>query len=361
MNTKFRILFLVMASALLLASCKKEEEKTKNYLGGQLKAGKSSYMLDIDNPEIVMYPSGIYHPDGKKLGCYTYLSGVDGTNDTLYRADSETPFVSGMVVKRAGKADKKHGFPDSLATYTLYTVIYPEDTDNYYVSSVSSSVTLLDKNKSVPEIAFDSRSPWFEDARDGRKYNYFVIDNNLDWMAHNLAFAGSADGSVKYGVAYCESEMASNIMGRMYSYDHAVKACPEGWRLPTDAEWKSMVQKLSGKTFDGEYQDFIGGSAVLMVDASLNGTKMWEFWPDVKIPGVFEAVFKSIPMGFANMANPVKFDISYEYAGYWTADSCSEDMAYYRYLYWKENSLKIGKGDKASLAMNVRCVRAHQD
>lgn len=357
-------ILLVLAAVILLApSCKKKNtDETKSYLNGFLTTGMTSCMLDKENPELVLWPRGIYHPGGKHLGCYTYISGVTGSNDTLFFTNKEPYFVSGeSKVVRSGKGNVKHGFPDSLATYTVYVMVYPEDSDKYYSSSASISVTLLDRQTSIPEIAFvDDHVHTFTDTRDGRRYNFFEA-GGLQWMKQNLSIAKvDVSGSpAAIGKAYCDSEIAGEIMGRFYNFEEASRACPDGWRLPSDAEWKNLAEALTGRTYEDEHADFAAAAGEMMVDAHLNGKKMWAFWPDVRIPALSKTTLRAIPLGLYNYSTPYKFDTSYEFAAFWTADSYAKDnkQAYYRYIFWQENDVKCGLADKTSMGLNVRCVR----
>jgi uncharacterized protein (TIGR02145 family) len=111
------------------------------------------------------------------------------------------------------------------------------------------------------------------DSRDNKKYPTVII-NGKRWMAANLRYTPEANAS---GIA-CFKGVEENCktMGPMYSYsvkgvpkitrddswdeedifEHSVfppsdNICPEGWRLPTEAEFASLKDKLpASATFD---------------------------------------------------------------------------------------------------------------
>ena len=55
-------------------------------------------------------------------------------------------------------------------------------------------------------------------------------------MARNLNFAMND--------SYCYDEKKANCKkyGRLYTWNAAVRACPAGWHLPDDAEWKALLE-----------------------------------------------------------------------------------------------------------------------
>jgi Tol biopolymer transport system component len=69
------------------------------------------------------------------------------------------------------------------------------------------------------------------DARDGNTYGTVDIAG-MRWMTENLRYA--VDGSV------CFDNLPENCdrYGRLYSWEVALQACPDGWHLSTEFEWQ---------------------------------------------------------------------------------------------------------------------------
>jgi len=81
------------------------------------------------------------------------------------------------------------------------------------------------------------------DSRDGQEYRTVTYEiklkdktkTTMTWMAENLNFETEN--------SYCYDDYASNckIMGRLYIWSAAMKACTKGWHLPDDEEWNQLA------------------------------------------------------------------------------------------------------------------------
>lgn len=96
----------------------------------------------------------------------------------------------------------------------------------------SELVTLMDR-VALKEIGV------MTDERDGRTYKWVMIDE-LQWFGENLQYdVGEKKMTMHGDVIY------SNYNGRFYTFSQASSACPKGWHLPSDNEWKK-VDKAAG-------------------------------------------------------------------------------------------------------------------
>ena len=106
----------------------------------------------------------------------------------------------------------------------------------------------------------------FTDSRDGKVYKTVTIGEQV-WMAQNLAYLPNvvdpATGSFTEPHYYVYGYYRTNVTaakgttnykyGVLYNWPAALTACPEGWHLPSDAEWTQLEEYLiaNGYNYDG--------------------------------------------------------------------------------------------------------------
>jgi uncharacterized protein (TIGR02145 family) len=92
----------------------------------------------------------------------------------------------------------------------------------------------------------------FVDPRDGHEYSEVSV-GSATWMGENLAWEAPS-GSFCY-----ENDPASCLTGgRLYNFDVAETACPAGWHLSTDDDWKALETSLGMPPADLDIDDYVG-------------------------------------------------------------------------------------------------------
>jgi len=179
----------------------------------------------------------------------------------------------------------------------------------------------------------DSGGSFFIDPRDGKKYRTVKIGEQV-WMAQNLNY--EARGSK------CYNNDSSNAKkyGRLYDWETAMKACPEGWHLSTTAEWDALMNYVGGSDIAGAKLKASFGWSDVHTGGSANGSDVYGF---AALPGGFwGGRFTCIG-----------------YMGYWWSDpSQYGNLRLYDVNYWCicDDGLSYGHYPKDNL-YSVRCVQ----
>lgn len=124
------------------------------------------------------------------------------------------------------------------------------------------------KDEEKDEPQFDHEYGNFTDTRDGHVYKTIKIGTQT-WFAENLAYEGAGEEITDFdewfltttyeGWCYYDNDKATygSTYGILYQWGVASIACPDGWHLPTDEEWKQLegtVDSLYGYP-DPEWDD----------------------------------------------------------------------------------------------------------
>ena len=272
-HRKLNILIFAIAASVCIISCKKDDEtKVTPALSGALSFNVPEYVSP--NTTLTLTPSGVTHPKDEGLGYYWKV------NPTKPKADT-TRYENGLD-KNGKPSDGSFTFTfsDTLQTCTISGYAYAKGY-SYTMKSVECTVVEGGIDRSITNLGLADK-PSIE--VNGIVYPYVSIAG-LDWLCRNIA-----DKSA--GAPYRNSEEMSDVFGRYYSFEDAQKVCPEGWRLPTDAEWTAVAE-----TYE---------MAALMGNAYFNGELMWEYWPAVgEITN--ESGLSLIPAGYAELSSNDKF------------------------------------------------------
>jgi uncharacterized protein (TIGR02145 family) len=83
------------------------------------------------------------------------------------------------------------------------------------------------------------------DDRDGQIYKTVKIGGQW-WMAQNLNYETDSSFCYKDSAEFCEK------YGRLYTWDAVVDVCPDGWHLPSKAEWETLITAVGGQATAGK-------------------------------------------------------------------------------------------------------------
>lgn len=329
----------LVALAFTLVGCGKEKTEAKPQLDGYV-------ILDIDSFVEMGYSKTF---DLKEI---SHFARTDGENDRIgyyftLPVSSKRDTVKLNDSKDFLKPTYTFTVPDSLGLFTIY---YSGYSDDYYDTKAYTKFYVvkggLNGNSSITNFEINDDDKQFVDERDSKAYYYTTVEGT-DWMRQNLAWEGA-------GKPYVDCRSMTDILGQYYTQTEAAEACPEGWRLPTDAEWVALAKAFGAKG-DGD-GDLDKAAGPLMENVYFNGERFWAYWRNVKITNA--ARVSLLPGGYAVDLGTGDADFTgfQSYGAFWTADK-ADGKATFRYIFEEEDILYKGSADPDGMRMPVRCVR----
>ena len=124
-----------------------------------------------------------------------------------------------------------------------------------YVRCVEDSVKMDDAQNPVSSFSGYSLSSSsvsvvygsLVDARDNQSYKTIVIGKQT-WMAENLNYVFNEPSEDWDSLSFCVYNVVDSCSkyGRLYMWDAAKQACPEGWHLPSNEEWNVLWSAVGG-------------------------------------------------------------------------------------------------------------------
>jgi len=194
-------------------------------------------------------------------------------------------------------------------------------------------------NKIEPITDYDGI---FTDPRDSTEYPYVAIGTQT-WLAENMKIK-LGDGTGSW--CFDSNENNCDTYGRLYTWEKAKVACPKGWHLPTDAEWKKL-EIFAG--MDASDADSTGWRVTGSVAIALKARKGWNSGGN----GENVLRFSAIPSGI-HEGNEYSFigDLT----SYWSSSYTDETHAWGRALIYHADGVYRWKYEKTS-GFSVRCLK----
>ena len=193
------------------------------------------------------------------------------------------------------------------------------------VGMVTVSVTLLAQ---TPSASLDRRPA--QPQPSDTKYSSKRMADGKQWTTQNL--------NVNTPQSYCyeDAELNCRQYGRLYTWESARRGCRslgDGWRLPTDDEWRQMAKHYGG-----------------LLEDSADGAKV-----------TYQALMVGGTSGFNAMLGGSRISGRYErleaHGLYWAAsDNDSASAPFYNFGKGGQALNRHGQGQK-QMAVSVRCIK----
>jgi len=221
-----------------------------------------------------------------------------------------------------------------------------------------------DNGDNIPEITFNpSISYGNMTDQDGHTYKTVAIGTQV-WMAENLKTTKYRNGDPITNVtdniqwknlisgAYCNYDnniQNTNIYGCLYNWfavNDSRKIAPTGWHVPSDSEWKTLI-------------DYLGGPYVSCDKLKETGTTHWN---SSNSGATNESGFTALPSGYRGKIIFGGADLGYNfiYKGlfgiWWTSTDTLSIYAFERDLNTISVEVDWGYSTKDN-GYSIRCVK----
>lgn len=292
------------------------------------KSGKYSVMLTNECPYGMTYTIKQSHTkEYFRVKVWRHLSNHNGV--LAVSADN----LDGLYLVQ----NKSNNIIDGDWEQLSFDFIIPESANGKNIKiftwNAGDSVPIFFDDLSIEYLGYTASSlkyekSFFIDNRDGQRYEIVKYGNKW-WMTENLKFSLN-DSCLCYdnNVKYCET------FGRLYNFKSAKEACPKGWRLASDNDWKELEQLIGMTPIEIEkYGDRGLDESIKLRENSSTGF-------NVKLAGAF------VHGGFYNLNRTSYF---------WTSTEIDKNNAYCREI---SQRVDIGRfKDEKSMHFSVRCVK----
>lgn len=250
----------------------------------------------------------------------------------------------GMLVPRITKAQR-----DAIGSPATGLLIYQTDnTPSFYYYSGSNWVSLTGSGPggNSPSVCIDY---------DGNAYPTFTIATQT-WMAENLRVTKYRNGDAIPNVtddaawaillsdAYCwyQNDQATNAKyGALYNWDAINDSrglCPQGWHVPTDAEWTTLTSYLGGTS--------VAGGKMKSISA---------LWTSGNTDATNNSGFSGLPGGLRSGPSGLYYN-SGSFGSWWSSTAITYSQAWYYRLNYHNGTVNVFSGDKQD-GFSVRCLR----
>jgi uncharacterized protein (TIGR02145 family) len=257
------------------------------------------------------------------------------------------------------------GFSDGVTSNQQNPTHTFNNDGSYTVTLTVSNEFGSDTRSKINYIYIGGSGSTFSDPRDGQSYKIVTIGSQT-WFAENLKYlpsvGPSADGanfSAFYYYVYgyegtnvSEAKATTNFQtyGVLYNWLAATSACPDGWHLPTDDEWKILEMYLGMSQSDADAWGWRG----IDEGKKLKNTNGWYDNGN----GTNESGFSALPGGYRiHIADSSGFFSNLEqYGGWWTSTPVYNARANRRSLYYERDEIDRDSFYKGA-GMSVRCLK----
>jgi len=169
------------------------------------------------------------------------------------------------------------------------------------------------------------------DHRDGQKYRTVKLGDQT-WMAENLNFLAGPGSR-----CFDNKDKNCRIYGKLYNWEAAKTACPDGWNLPDSTDWLLVKNKFEGQGRKMKIRSIYGRRPYIR---RING-------------------FNALPAGYYDDKNEFSPRINGGY--FWSSsstDSGKVKVSHIVFYFWGGHNLGLFEGDiSGGKSFSIRCIK----
>jgi len=159
-------------------------------------------------------------------------------------AKSSSSAQSSSSVQSSSSAKSSSSSTPSSSSAISSSSVQSSSSSEISSSSIQSSSSVISNNSDYKYDPAKVIHGTLTDSRDGQEYKTITIGNQT-WMAENLRYEIPRDTADTVDVFCPQDPDTLALVGCYYTWNAAMKACPEGWQLPNQSNWKTLVNQIS--------------------------------------------------------------------------------------------------------------------
>lgn len=195
-----------------------------------------------------------------------------------------------------------------------------------------------------------------KDSRDGYKYQIVTIGRQT-WMAENLQYETDSGSWI-----YNNDISNLDLYGRLYNWEAAKVACPQGWHVPTDPEWTLLELHCGMDPEEANANSYRRSGSVGLKLMSLsgwfengNGTNSYGF-------SIHPSGFRSFERNW-DINTGVYYESNFENiqksAYLWSSSLFTVEEAIYRGFYYGEPGVDRYRKENGD-GLSIRCIKGEK-
>jgi uncharacterized protein (TIGR02145 family) len=228
---------------------------------------------------------------------------------------------------------------DTVPAFEKFIEAYADGDSIVLIVTPKSSSSETSVSSSSQDTTYNAEKNTLTDTRDGQVYRTVKIGDQV-WMAENLNYKTDSSFCYNDSAEYCAK------YGRLYIWDAAMDACPDGWYLPSEADYATLIEAVGGEKGAG---------------TKLKSTSGWNDDDGESGNGTDAFGFSALAAGISNAGY---YGMGYT-TSFWGSTECGSEgvpetgngCAYAMWLDYDDVNVNLRSYAAKDLGYSVRCVK----